>query len=98
METMTIISVFGFIITLLVIIIRILIIIRKDTDKIKYYGVYLESSEILLKVFWVYNRELKYSEIIKIKTDYRLFKNKEVVVRELNDYKIAEFTGYNITK
>lgn len=95
---MTIISVFGFIITLLVIIIRILIIIRKDTDKIKYYGVYLESSEILLKVFWVYNRELKYSEIIKIKTDYRLFKNKEVVVRELNDYKIAEFTGYNITK
>lgn len=75
-----------------------LIHFRKDTDKIRYYGVYLESSENLLKVFWVYNRELKYSEIIKIKTDYRLFKNKEVVVRELNDYKIAEFTGYNITK
>ena len=98
METMTIISVFGFIITLLVIIIKILIIIRIDTDKIRYYGVYLESSENLLKVFWVYNRELKYSEIVKIKTDYRLFKNEEVVVRQLDDYQIAEFTGYNITK
>lgn len=95
---MTIISIFGFIITLLVTIIMILINIRKDTDKIRYYGVYLESSENLLKVFWVYKRELKYSEIIKIKKDYKLFKNKEVVVRELNDYKIAEFTGYNITK
>lgn len=95
---MTIISVFGFIITLLVIIIRILIIIRKDTDKIRYYGVYLESSENLLKIFWTYKRELKYSEIIKIKKDYRMFKNEEVVIIELNDYKIAEFTGYNITK
>lgn len=94
---MTIISIFGFIITLLVIIIRILIIIRKDTDKIRYYGVYLESSENLLKIFWIYKRELKYSEIIKIKKDYRLFKKQEVVVRELEDNKVAEFTGYNIT-
>jgi hypothetical protein len=95
---MTIISIFGFIITLLVIIIKILMFIRKDTDKIRYYGIYLESSENLMKVFWIYNRELKYSEIIKIKNDYRLFKKQDVVVRELNDYKIAEFTGYNITK
>ena len=98
METMTIISIFGFIITLLATIIMILINIRKDTDKIKYYGVYLESSENLLKVFWVYNRELKYSEIVKIKKDYRMFKDEEVVVRQLDDYQIAEFTGYNITK
>lgn len=97
MET-TIISVFGFIITLLVIIIRILIIIRKDTDKIRYYGIYSQSSDKLLKIFWIYKRELTYSEIIKIKKDYRMFKNEEVVVRQLDDYQIAEFTGYNITK
>ena len=95
---MTIISILIGIIHLYILIIIFLSAFRRDTDKIRYYGVYPESSENLMKVFWVYNRELKYSEIIKIKTDYILFKKKEVVVRELNDYKIAEFTGYNITK
>lgn len=99
METTEIISVLDLgLILFLVVIITFLINFRKDTDKIRYYGIYLESSENLMKVFWVYNRELKYSEIVKIKTDYRLFKKQDVVVRELNDYKIAKFTGYNITK
>ena len=95
---MTTISVLVGIILFLIVIIRFLIIFRKDTDKIRYYGIYLESSENLMKVFWTYKKELTYSEIIKIKNDYRLFRKEDVVVRELNNYKVAEFTGYNITK
>ena len=97
MET-TLISILGFIVTLLVSIIMILITFRKDTDKIRYYGIYPESSENLIKIVWTYKRELTYSDIIKIKKDYRMFKNEEVTVRELTDNKVAEFTGYNITK
>lgn len=95
---MTIINVLVGIILFLIIVIRFLIIFRKDIDKIRYYGIYPESSENLIKIIWVYKKELKYSEIIKIKKDYRLFKNEDIVVRELDNTKISEFTGYNITK
>lgn len=98
METTTLISILVGIIHLCILIIVILSAFRKDTDKIRYYGIYSQSSDKLLKIFWIYKRELTYSEIIKIKKDYRMFKNEEVVVRQLDDYQIAEFTGYNITK
>ena len=98
METTTLISIFVGIILFSIIVIRFLIIFRKDTDKIRYYGIYPESSENLIKIIWTYKRELTYSDIIKIKKDYRMFKNEEVTVRELTDNKVTEFTDYNITK
>lgn len=96
MET-TLISILVGIIHLCILIIVILSAFRKDTDKIRYYGIYPESSENLIKIVWTYKKELTYSDIIKIKKDFRLFQNEEVTVRELTDNKVAEFTGYNIT-
>ena len=51
--------------------------------KIRYYGVYDENDN-LLKVIYLYERELTFSETMKIKQDYRIFRQQTVFVREFN--------------
>ena len=51
--------------------------------KIKYYGVYDENDN-LLKVIYLYKRELTFSEIMKIKQDYKMFRKQTVFVKEFN--------------
>lgn len=51
--------------------------------KIRYYGVYDENDN-LLKVIYLYKRELTFSETMKIKQDYKMFRQQTVFVREFN--------------
>lgn len=51
--------------------------------KIRYYGVYDENDN-LLKVIYLYKRELMFSEIMNIKQDYKMFRQQTVFVREFN--------------
>lgn len=51
--------------------------------KIRYYGVYDENDN-LLKVIYLYKRELTFSEIMKIKQDYKMFRQQTVFVREFD--------------
>lgn len=52
-------------------------------QKIKYYGVYDENDN-LLKIIYLYKRELTFSEIMKIKQDYKMFRQKTVFVKEFD--------------
>lgn len=52
-------------------------------QKIKYYGVYDENDN-LLKVIYLYKRELTFSEIMKIKQDYKMFRKQTVFVKEFD--------------
>lgn len=49
--------------------------------KIRYYGVYDENDN-LLKVIYLYKQELTFSEIMKIKQDYKMFRQQTVFIRE----------------
>lgn len=51
--------------------------------KIRYYGVYDENDN-LLKVIYLYKQELTFSEIMKIKQDYKMFRQQTVFIREFN--------------
>lgn len=51
--------------------------------KIRYYGVYDENDN-LLKVIYFYKRELTFSEIMKIKQDYRIFRQQTVFIKEFD--------------
>lgn len=51
--------------------------------KVRYYGVYDENDN-LLKVIYLYKRELTFSEIMKIKQDYKMFRQQTVFVREFD--------------
>ena len=58
---------------------------------VRYYGVYDENDN-LLKVIYLYKRELTFSEIMKIKQDYKMFRQQTVFVREFDLVKnIREF-------
>ena len=50
---------------------------------VRYYGVYDENDN-LLKVIYLYKRELTFSEIMNIKQDYRIFRQQTVFVREFD--------------
>lgn len=51
--------------------------------KIRYYGVYDENDN-LVKVIYLYKRELTFSETMKIKQDYKMFRQQTVFVREFD--------------
>lgn len=51
--------------------------------KVRYYGVYDENDN-LLKVIYIYKRELTFSEIMKIKQDYKMLRQQTVFVREFD--------------
>lgn len=56
--------------------------------KIRYYGIYDENDN-LLKVIYLYKQELMFSETMKIKQDYKMFRQQTVFVREFD--KIEKF-------